>query len=103
MSDLQKLYDAIDGRLRGKWDYTEYGRLVRDDSGTLICIETRKGSGEFIALMGSCADELAELIKAADRLTDNIAEFDTVTDGCFVERLDDAIAKLAAKVKECEK
>lgn len=69
------------------------------DGGLLTCMMDYGGNREdarLIAAARTLLPALLDVAEAAARLSDNINEFDTVTDNCFIERIDDALAALEA-------
>lgn len=65
-----------------------------DDEDPYVVDDLEEVDAQFIAAARTYLPKLIAVAKAAKRLSDNIAEFDTITDNCFIERLDDALASL---------
>jgi len=79
MTDLKRLYDAIDGRTKGPTP------LHRERNHT-----------RFVSVVGTCADEIASVLKTVIKMYDDgfIDKYNPESKPTY-----DALAALAAKVK----
>jgi len=102
MTDLSKLYEAIDGRTPGPWTWRHANGIINkyiDEDAVIIsdeeCQDMDPSNCRFIALLGSCADEIKAVLQAAHAYEESSHGS---KDGGWLAQ---SLAALAAKVKEC--
>ena len=107
LEDLRKLCKKA---TPGPWEYTDDSGFPcfrmrceknRGNGWHTVEIDTCDGRASYNAKLIAAAraylPKLLAVAEAAKSLSDNIAEFDTITDNCFIERVDDALKALEAE------
>jgi hypothetical protein len=106
MTDLRKLYAAIEGRTKGPWRYAQLldgieARALLDGGGYHFGQIDDIQNGEFIATIGTCADQIAAVLRAVvaqdeDQLVNAAYNIN------LAQKVHEALAALAALDNEKE-
>lgn len=98
--NLEEIRALCEAATPGPWAVDTFGNIYKParqgNVAQMRGANQEHADAAFIAAARTLLPKLLEVAEAADRLTDNICEFSTITDSIFVENLDDALFALEA-------